>query len=55
MAQTSKPASAHPKRVYRSPVFKTYGAIRELTTGGSVGPPEGAGVGNKDKIINPKP
>jgi hypothetical protein len=35
MAEISKPASAHRKRVYRSPALKMYGAIRELTAGGT--------------------
>ena len=35
IAETKKPAGAEEKRVYRSPVFKMYGAIRELTASGS--------------------
>jgi len=29
------------KKPYMSPVLKRFGAVKELTTGGSPGPPEG--------------
>jgi hypothetical protein len=50
MAETKKPANAETKRVYRSPVLKMYGAIRELTASGSAPMPEGTGQGNFFKM-----
>jgi hypothetical protein len=38
-----------PRRPYHSPMLATYGAIRELTTSGSVQTPEGSGTGNRFK------
>jgi hypothetical protein len=49
MAQTGKPVSAERKRVYRTPTLKMYGAIRELTTGGTGNAQEGEQKGNKMK------
>jgi hypothetical protein len=48
MAETKKPAQE--KRVYRSPVLKMYGAIRDLTMSGSIDRPEGTGEGNRFKM-----
>jgi hypothetical protein len=48
MAETKKPADE--KRVYRSPVLKMYGAIRDLTMSGSIDQPEGKGAGNQFKM-----
>jgi hypothetical protein len=48
--QQAPQATSRKRRRYSSPELTVYGALRELTEGGTSQSPEGTGVGNQNKF-----